>query len=42
LIIKIQEHFRFEPGWYGGGEVRDLMLQYYFVLRSVLKADPCL
>jgi hypothetical protein len=42
LIIKIQEHFKFEPGWYRGGEVRDLMLQYYFVLRSVLSANPCL
>jgi hypothetical protein len=42
LIIKIQEHFQFEPGWYGGSEVRDLMLQYYFVLRSVLRANPCL
>jgi hypothetical protein len=42
LIIKIQEHFQFEPGWYRSGEVRDLILQYYFVLRSVLRADPCL
>lgn len=42
MIIKIQEHFQFEPGWYRGGEVRDLMLQYYFVLRSVLRANPCL
>jgi hypothetical protein len=42
LIIKIQEHFQFGPGWYRGGEVRDLMLQYYFVLRSVLKDNPCL
>ena len=42
MIIKIQEHFKFEPGWYRGGEVRDLTLQYYFVLRSVLSANPCL
>lgn len=42
MIIKIQEHFQFEPGWYRGGEVRDLMLQYYFVLRCVLRANPCL
>jgi hypothetical protein len=42
LIIKIQEHFQFVPGWYRGDEVRDLMLQYYFVLRSVLRANPCL
>lgn len=42
MIIKIQEHFQFEPGWYRGDEVRNLMLQYYFVLRSVLRANPCL
>ena len=42
MIIKIQECFQFEPGWYRGDKVRDLMLQYYFVLRSVLRANPCL
>jgi hypothetical protein len=42
LIIKIQGYFQFGPGWYCGSEVRDLVLQYYFVLRSVLRANPCL
>jgi hypothetical protein len=42
LITKIQEHFQFGPGWYRGGRVRALVLQYYFVLRSVLRAKPCL
>ena len=42
MIIKIQGYFQFEPGWYRGVEVRDLMLQYYFVLRSVLRANACL
>lgn len=42
MIIKIQEHFQFGQGWYRGSEVRDLVLQYYFVLRSVLRAKPCL
>ena len=42
MIIKIQGYFQFGPGWYRGSEVRDLILQYYFVLRSVLRADPCL
>jgi hypothetical protein len=42
LIIKIQEHFHFGPGWYRSGGVRALVLQYYFVLRSVLRAKPCL
>jgi hypothetical protein len=42
LIIKIQGFFQFEPSWRRSEEVRDLMLQYYFVLRSVLSANPCL
>jgi hypothetical protein len=42
LIIKIQGYFQFGQGWYRGSEVRDLVLQYYFVLRSVLRAKPCL
>jgi len=43
LIIKIQKHFQFGPDWYRRqGEIRDLVLQYYFVLRSVLRANPCL
>jgi hypothetical protein len=43
LIIKIQEFFLFGPDWYRRpGEIRDLVLQYYFVLRSVLRAKPCL
>lgn len=42
MSIKIQEHFQFEPGWYCGGEVRGLVLQYYVVVRSVLRAKPCL
>lgn len=42
MIIKIQEHFQFGPSWYRWGAVRDLVVQYYFVLRSVLRAQPCL
>jgi hypothetical protein len=43
LIIKIQKYFQFGPGWYRcQGEIRDLVLRYYFVLRSVLRAKPCL
>jgi hypothetical protein len=42
LIIKIQDYFQFEPSWRRSDEVRDLMLQYYFVLRSVLRTNPCL
>jgi hypothetical protein len=42
LIIKIQGFFQFERSWRRSEDVRDLMLQYYFVLRSVLRANPCL
>lgn len=42
MTIKIQDHFQFGPDWRRGGEVRVLVLQYYFVLRSVLRANPCL
>lgn len=43
MITKIQKHFKFGPDWYRGqSEIRDLVLQYYFVLRSVLRAKPCL
>jgi hypothetical protein len=42
LIIKIQGFFQFGRSWRRSEEVRALMLQYYFVLRSVLRANPCL
>jgi hypothetical protein len=43
LIIKIQRFFQFGPDWYRCQvEIHDLVLQYYFVLRSVLMAKPCL
>lgn len=43
MIVKIQKYFQFGPDWYRRqGEIRDLVLQYYFVLRSVLRAKPCL
>ena len=46
FAIQIQEHFRFEAKWYRNGVVAGLVLQYYALLRSVLKAQaklrPCL
>ena len=42
MIIQIQETFQFGPGWYRDGGVRDLVLQYYYTLRSVLRANPYL
>ena len=43
MITKIQKYFQFGPDWYRcQDEIRDLVLQYYFVLRSVLRAKPCL
>lgn len=40
FAIRIQKHFEFCPGWYRKDGVRDLVLQYYFVLKSVLKSKP--
>ena len=40
MSIKIQEYFQFGPGWYRQAGIRALVLQYYFVLRSVLRAKP--
>lgn len=37
FAIQIQEHFRFERQWYRTGEVAGLVLQYYALLRSVLR-----
>lgn len=42
MSIKIQEHFRFGPGWYCQREISVLVMQYYFVVRSVLRGKPCL
>lgn len=42
MSIEIQKHFEFEPGWYSQVRIRALVLQYYFVLRSVLRTKPCL
>lgn len=46
FAIQIQEHFRFERQWYRTGEVAGLVLQYYALLRSVIrtraKLRPCL
>jgi hypothetical protein len=46
FAIQIQEHFRFEAQWYRTGVVAGLVLQYYALLRSVLrtraKLRPCL
>jgi hypothetical protein len=46
FAIQIQEHFRFEADWYRTGVVAGLVLQYYALLRSVLRTRaplrPCL
>jgi len=42
LSIKIQERFQFGPDWYRKAGISALVLQYYFVLRSVLRAKPFL
>ena len=40
FAIQIQEHFRFEAQWYRTGVVAGLVLQYYALLRSVLRTRP--
>jgi len=40
FAIRIQEHFEFDPSWYHGSGVRELVLEYYYVLRSVLRRKP--
>jgi len=40
FATKIQKHFEFRPAWYRASGVRDLVLQYYLHLRSVLKSKP--
>jgi hypothetical protein len=37
FAIQIQEQFRFEPQWYRTGGAAGLVLQYYALLRSVLR-----
>ena len=39
FINKLQTAFQFSPGWYRAGEVREIVLHYYYALRSVLRAD---
>lgn len=40
LATQIERHFRTGKDWYKAGEVADLVLEYYLVLRSVLRAKP--
>src|SRR5208337_3183879 len=40
FAIRIAEHFEFRPDWYRGGAVAALVLEYYVLLRSVLRAKP--
>ena len=40
FIIKIQEDFHYVPDWYRKGTVRELVVHYYFVLRSILRSKP--
>jgi hypothetical protein len=42
LAIQIAAHFRFAEDWYRAGPVLGLVLAYYTVLRSVLRAQPAL
>lgn len=40
FAIKISEAFEFRPDWYRNGAVAERMLEYYWLLRSVLRERP--
>lgn len=40
FAIRIAEHFTFRADWYRQGTAAALVLEYYYVLRSVLRAKP--
>jgi hypothetical protein len=42
FAIQIQQHFRFEVDWYRTGVVAGMVLQYYALLRSVLRTRRAL
>lgn len=43
LTLKIREYFEFCPDWYHrNSAVRELVMQYYVVLRSLLRVNPTL
>jgi hypothetical protein len=42
LTTQIEKHFQFVPEWYRGGKVTALVLEYYVLLRSVLRTRPFL
>ena len=42
MAIQIAAHFRFVEDWYRGDPVAALVLAYYALLRSILRAQPAL
>ena len=40
VVVQIQRHFHFRPDWYRRGAACALVLQYYVLLRSVLRSRP--
>lgn len=42
MTTQIAEHFQFVPEWYRGGKVTALVLEYYVLLRSVLRTKAFL
>ena len=38
--MKVREYFEFRADWYRGGAVAALVLEYYLLQRSVLRAKP--
>jgi hypothetical protein len=42
FAIRIAEYFQFRPEWYRRDKISALVLEYYFLLRSVLRTKPLL
>lgn len=40
FIVKIQSTYQLTPDWYREGEIRGLVLHYYWVLRQILQDKP--
>ena len=40
LSNEIKKYYEFYPRWYRKKEIRENVLKYYYILRTILKADP--
>ncbi len=40
FLIKLEDYFQFEPGWYRQGDARPVAKRYYYGICCILKAKP--